>query len=241
MLLRVVDGGVLRVGMSGEQPPLNMTARNGEIIGLEVAVVRVIAQSMKVRPEIVQVPFADLLPALEEDRVDVVISGVTITPERSVRVQMLGPYYTSGKCFLTRSKELAGARTPQDLDSGQLTFAVLKDSTSQAFAEENMPNARSVPTATLAAGINRVRSSGVDALITDRETCDFAVLRYPEEGLVASEKTFTVEPMGIAIKSGQQAFGRLLDTYLRSLRDSGTLDRATQFWFKDPSWIKQIR
>ena len=91
-LTRITESGELRVGLSGEQPPLNMTARNGEIIGLEVALVRVLAQSMGVEAVLVKRPFGQLLDALDAGDVDIVMSGMTITPERSSRVAMVGPH-----------------------------------------------------------------------------------------------------------------------------------------------------
>ena len=45
-LQRILDSGELRVGLSGNQPPLNMTDKSGEIIGLEVDLMKALAQSM---------------------------------------------------------------------------------------------------------------------------------------------------------------------------------------------------
>ncbi len=108
-LERIVAKGVIRVGTSGEQPPLTMTARNGNLIGLDIALSRVLAQSMGVDAEFVKLPFGRLLPALESGDVDIVMSGMTINPSRSQRVTFVGPYYTSGKALLTRSEEIAAA------------------------------------------------------------------------------------------------------------------------------------
>ena len=102
-LSRIVDSGEIRVGTSGEQPPLTMTARNGELIGLDVALSRVLAQSMGVEARFVRLPFRKLLDSLEAGEVDLVMSGMTITPARSRRATFVGPYYTSGKSILTRS------------------------------------------------------------------------------------------------------------------------------------------
>ena len=66
----VLARGELRVGLSGNQPPLNMKSRDGAIIGLEVELVEALASSMGLRPELVQKPFGDLLPALERGEVD---------------------------------------------------------------------------------------------------------------------------------------------------------------------------
>ena len=45
-LQRILDSGELRIGLSGNQPPLNMTNKSGEIIGLEVDLMKALAHSM---------------------------------------------------------------------------------------------------------------------------------------------------------------------------------------------------
>jgi polar amino acid transport system substrate-binding protein len=240
-LSRIVDSGELRIGMSGEQPPLSMTARNGELLGLDVALGRVLAQSIGVEAKFVQRPFGMLIEALEDHEVDLVMSGMTITPERTRRVAFVGPYYTSGKSLLTRSQSLAEVQAARDLDSSELRLAALKGSTSQSFVETTLPSARLVTTEGLNEAIQMVIDREVDALVADRETCAFGVLRHPDAGLIASEASFTVEPMGIAVSLEAPRLANLVQTYLNALAERGTLDKAKAFWLKDPSWVKDVR
>lgn len=111
-LARIAKTGEIRVGMSGEQPPLSMTGRDGQLFGLDVALARVLARSMGVKLRLVQLPFNRLLDALDAGEIELVMSGMTITPLRSARVRFIGPYYTSGKTILTRklSKVEGGPR-----------------------------------------------------------------------------------------------------------------------------------
>lgn len=240
-LARIVDAGTLRVGMTGEQPPLNMTTRSGEVIGMEVALVRVLAQAMAVKTEIVVLPFAQLLDALEAGKVDLVMSGMTITPERVQRVDFVGPYYTSGKAILTKSAKLAQARIPEDLDSPEATVAALRGSTSADFARRALPRSKLVTTDLLEEAIPMIKSGQVDFLVADRETCAFAALRFPDAGLITSPATFTLEPMGIALPKAEPNLASLLNTYLSSLESSGALERARSFWFESSSWVKDLR
>ena len=78
---RITETGEIRIGTSGEQPPLTMTARNGELLGLDIALARVLAQSMGVEARFVQLPFGQLLDALLAGQLDLVMSGMTITPQ----------------------------------------------------------------------------------------------------------------------------------------------------------------
>ena len=90
-LERIVKDGILRVGMSGDQPPLNMRDRSGKLMGMEVDLAEALAAALDVDLRIVQKPFGELLPALEAGEIDVVLSGVSITPKRAVEATFVGP------------------------------------------------------------------------------------------------------------------------------------------------------
>jgi polar amino acid transport system substrate-binding protein len=240
-LTRIAESGEIRVGMTGEQPPLTMTSRDGEFLGLDVAVMRVLARSMGVEARFVRLDFDELLDALDEGEVDVVMSGMTITPRRVERVTFIGPYFTSGKTLLTRSEDLAAIEIAEDLYKPGLRVAALRGSTSEDFVRSTLSEAKLVLTAGLDEAVRKVMTGEVDALVADRETCIFAVLRYPDEGLIASNTPFTLEPMGIAVPLDQPRLANLLRTYFSALSETGALDEAKAFWFKDPSWVKSLR
>jgi len=240
-LSRIVQNGVIRVGMTGEQPPLTMMSRDGEFLGLDVALMRVLAQNMGVEARFVKLPFNRLLDALDTGDVDVVMSGMTITPARVERVAFVGPYFTSGKTLLTRTAELAAVEIAEDLNRPELRFAALAGSTSEDFARAMLPNSKILTPDRLDEALGMVLSGKVDALIADRETCSFAVLRHPGEGLIASSATFTLEPMGIAVPLDQPHLASLIQSYLTALSEKGAIEKARAFWFEDPTWVENLR
>ena len=240
-LARIVERGVIRVGMTGEQPPLTMISRDGEFLGLDVALMRVLAQNMGVEAEFVKLPFNKLLDALDARDVDVVMSGMTITPARVERVAFVGPYFTSGKTLLTRTAELAAIEIAEDLNRPELRFAALAGSTSEDFARRMLPNSTIKTPDLLDEAVQLLLSGKVDALVADRETCSFAALRHPGEGLITSSATFTLEPMGIAVPLDQPHLASLIQSYLTALDERGAIEKAKAFWFKDPSWVDNLR
>ena len=65
---RIVDKGELVVGTMGKMPPLNMTTKTGNLIGLEVDMVKSMAAAMGVKYRFESMAFSELLPALEAGR-----------------------------------------------------------------------------------------------------------------------------------------------------------------------------
>lgn len=239
-LERISARGELRVGLSGDQPPLNMRTKQGEIVGFEVDLVRALAGAMGLEVRLVEMPFADLLSALERDEVDLVISGMTITPERNARVAFAGPYMVSGKSLLSKSAEVTGVESPAELDDPARGFAALEGSTSEAFARRELGRARLVTTSDLDGGVRKVLAGEVDALITDHPFCQVSVLRHPEAGLSCLQTPFTIEPLGIALPADDPLFVNLVDNYLVTLRETAMLARFRVKWFSEGPWLADL-
>jgi polar amino acid transport system substrate-binding protein len=138
---RIVARGELVVGTTGKMPPMNMTTKDGELIGMEIDLVKSIALSMGVKYRFETMPFSELLPVLQKGKVDMVLSQMTITPNRNLKVAFVGPYFISGKAFLTKKKTIAEAKEASQLNSPDTKLVAIKGSTSQAFAEDLIPKA----------------------------------------------------------------------------------------------------
>ena len=239
-LARIQARRELVVGTSASMPPMNMTNKRGEVIGLDVDLARAMAEGLKVKLRLVAIPFAELLPALQAGRVDAVISGMTITPERSLQVTFVGPYIVSGKSYLTKADGPMAGKGPAELNDPAIRLAALRASTSQRFVEQVMPRARLVPVLDYDAGINLVLQDRVDAMVADFPVCVFSVFRYPDRGLYALVTPFTEEPIGIALPKDDTALEAWTRRWLQGLEATGALDRMRDRWFKDASWLGEL-
>jgi polar amino acid transport system substrate-binding protein len=240
-LAQVLESGELRVGLSGNQPPLNMMDQRGAIVGLEVDLIEALARSMGLEARLVTMPFADLLPALEKGDVDLVISGMTITPERNARVAFAGPYFISGKSVLTKSKTISNVDNSAALDDPSRTYAALASSTSEQFVKEVLPRAKLVATRDYDIAVQMVIDDEVDALVADYPICMISVLRHPLSGLSTLMTPFTIEPLGIALPAGDPLFVNLVENYLRTLEGTGLLMQLKAKWFSEGSWLSELR
>ncbi len=240
VLSRIMSTGVLRVGMSGSQPPFNAKTRSGEIIGIEADLANALAGAMGVKAELVQKPFGMLIGALEAGEVDIVMSQMTMTPERNTRVAFAGPYFVSGKALLTKSEPLARADEPEDLDQASLRLAALKGSTSERFVEEAIPSARVVATSDYDEAVKLVIEDQVDGMIADLPICLISVLRNPDAGLVSVANPFTFEPLGVALSAEDPLFLNLVQNFMDMLEGTGLMVELQAAWFRDGSWLAEL-
>ncbi|UCD87432.1 MAG: transporter substrate-binding domain-containing protein [Desulfobacterales bacterium] len=237
---RIPQKGELVVGTDGNMPPLSMTTKEGEIIGLEADLARYMAKSMGVTLRFEVMPFSELLPALEAGKVDMILSGVTITPERNLKVAFVGPYFISGQAFLTNSETIARVKDASDIDSPDTTLAAVKGTTSQILVEEELPKAKLVTTEDYDEAVDLVIQDKVDALIADYPICLIYPLRRPVEGLVAVIAPLTYEPIGIALPPNDPLLVNWVENVLNMLKGSGELKALQKYWFKDASWLEQL-
>lgn len=240
VLDRVVEKRVLRVGMSGSQPPFNMKARDGAPMGLEVDLANALAAAMKVELQMVEMPFADLIPALENGDVDLVMSGMTITADRSRRVSFVGPYAISGKSILTTSAALAAAEAAEDLNESDIRLVTLANSTSETFVRMNLPEAQLTTVASYDEAIAMLRANEAGALVADMPICLLTVMRYPNEGFATLNQPLTLEPIGIAVPANDPQLQNLVRNYFVALEGTGILEALRQAWLENGSWIAAL-
>ena len=240
VLDRILERGELVVGTSGDQAPLSAKTEEGEIIGLDADLSKLMASAMGVRLKMTAMPFADLLPALEAGKIDMILSGMTITTKRNLRVAFVGPYYVSGKGILTKTQSLASMQNAADLNTPEVTLAALEGSTSQEFVETLLPKAELITTKTLDEALGLLFVDRIDALIADTPYCAVAAFRYQAKGLVAGAAPFTFEPLGIALPGNDPLLVNWVENFLARLQGMGKLKELRERWFNDPSWLQRL-
>ena len=241
ILGRIVEKGELVVGMTGNMPPLNMTTKAGKVIGLEPDLSRDIATAMGVKLSIRTMPFSELLAALQTGKVDMIMSGMTITPKRNLDVAFVGPYFLSGKCILSKQEALSAADGAGVLNHSSLKLAALKGSTSQQFVEELAPEAELTPIVDYDEGVDMVLNDRADALVGDYPICIVSLLRYPDRGLVSVISLLTQEPLGVALPANDPLFVNWMENFLSNLESNGILTDLKEHWFENGPWLKELK
>jgi polar amino acid transport system substrate-binding protein len=241
VLDRILSRAELRVGMSGDMPPLNMTTREDKIIGLDADLAALLADAMGVKLNIKKMAFAQLLPALEAGSIDMIISNMTMTPDRNLKVAFVGPYFISGKGLLTRRSTLAQAKKLEDLNSPQFTFVALKGSTSEAVTRKGASQAKLLTVNTENEGVQMVIDGKADGMLADYPICAVAAHRYPGSGLVPVAAPITYEPIGIAVPKGDPHLLNWLQNVLNGIEKAGYMKDMGEKWFAKPTWLDQLK
>lgn len=239
---RVLKDGVLRVGMSGSQPPFTVLDRSGNLIGYDVDLAKSLASAMDVKIELVQKPFGQLNKALLKGDIDVVLSGMSITPERSKSVSFVGPIMLSGKSVLTTQAAMdkLKGKSMDSKDSKDNNIATLSNSTSEDFVKKHMPHASLQTVSDYDQAVALLLAGKTDSIIADKPILTLTRLRNPNSGLLIMNKPLKIEAIGMAIPANDPQFQNLMETYMSTLEKTGLLNELRAKWFENGSWVAAL-
>ena len=235
VLDRVVEQGVLRVAMSGDQQPFNFIfGKNKTVIGFDVDLAEALASSMKVKLEVIRVPFDELIDAVEHGRADMVISGMTITAQRTRNVSFVGPYMLSGKSLLATAKLMSKTKTKNiaAFNSSEVKLVALKGSTSESLVQQKLPKASLTVVTNYDEGVQMLLAGKADGMVADMPILALTKQRYRDSDLQLITPPLSTEPLGVVIARGDEQLENLLRNYLLAFEKTGLFVELHKKWFE---------
>lgn len=124
-LARVQEAGVLKIGTEGTYPPYSYHDEEGNLIGFDVEISKLVAEKLGVEPEFVETKWDAMIAGLDAERFDVIANQVAITDERTQKYDFTEPYtYIHGALIvhidnedITTFEDIEGKRSAQTLTS----------------------------------------------------------------------------------------------------------------------------
>lgn len=223
----------LRAGIADNYPPVAF-AEGGYLVGIEVDFAAALQEELGVPVEIVPTPWDDLIPDLLAQRIDVIMSGMSITPERATRVAFSQPHLDVGQMALTRRAAMAELAAPGALERAEVRVAVIADTTSAAFAAERLPHAIVIPYTSVDDAVASVRRDEADYFIHDAPTI-WRITADPEhvdDELIGLYEPLTEERIAWAVRPQDSDLRRALDAVLARWRASGRLGEIQSRWIR---------
>lgn len=156
----------LRVGMELSYPPFETIGPDGKPTGVSVDLAGEIAGHLG-RPLVIEnIPFTGLIPALQSGKIDIILSSMTASPERSKVVAFSDPYLTTGLAALVPAQ--SKAQGLGDLDQEGRVIVVRQGTTGEVFARSKLRNARVLTLDKESACVLEVAQGKADAFIYDQ-------------------------------------------------------------------------
>jgi len=231
--------GSIRVGLS-TFVPWAMRDKNGELIGYEIDVAKQLAEDMKVKVEFVPTAWDGIIPALLAGKFDVVIGGMTITPERNLTVNFTQPYANSGT-HLVANKELAASfKSLEDFNKPDVVLAVRRGATPATAAKRLMPKATLRQFDEDALALQEVLNGKAHAFVTSTPTPAFEALKHPDKLFLPIPEPFVQGAEGFALRKGDPDALNFFNNWILLRQQDGWLKEHHDYWFKTRAWAGQV-
>ena len=201
--------------------------RTGEIEGFEADLARAIADKLLGAPDRIdffQVTDEQRFPALQSDLVDMVLSQITITPDRAEQVDFSIPYYVTREAILVPKR----SRVKSFEDLTRERIAVTDGSISIRRMRAALPDATLV-----VEPLNDECLEAVEKGEADAASNDLINLRLMQKGsdrpdqytIIDTGDRFDQKPYGVAVKKGNKSLVDLLNKAIETLKANGDIDR----------------
>jgi len=241
---RILETKVLRVGVNPGYAPFEMVDTQGNMIGFDVDVARYVADQMGngVRVEFQKSDWDPIIANLNAGKFDVIVSGMTRTPQRALRCDFTDPYFETGQALLVNSAKHKNSPglSVRDFDRAGVIVATKLGTTGEIAARKFFKKA----------SIKTMETESDCALEVDAGRADIMVYDKPYIAIRAQESRartfalldpFTKEYLAMAVRKGDTELRDWLNLTLFELKTSGTWDSLYQTWFVRMPWLDRVK
>lgn len=231
--------GALRVGVS-TFVPWAMRDTGGELIGFEIDVARKIAEDLGVRLEHVPTAWDGIIPALIAGRFDIIISGMSVTPERQQTVDFTIPYANSGQEIVANRQLSGSVRTLQDLNRADVTITCRRGAVPCQFLTANLTRATIRQFDDDAQASQEVLNGRANAWMASFPRPRFLALDNPQVAFMPFQDFVTRAEEAFAVRKGDAATVEAMNAWIRANQTNGWIAQRHAFWFDSRDWRNRV-
>lgn len=223
--------GTLKVGLS-TFVPWAMRDKDGALIGYEIDVAKKVAADMGVEVEFIPTDWAGIIPALLAEKFDVIIGGMSITPERNLTVNFTEPYAHSGVQLLA-NKALAGSFTTlEQFNDPAVTIACRRGATPCAMSETLFPKATLLQFDDDNQAVQEVLNGNAHAAPLSAPKPAFSAEENPDKLFVALDgKNLIQGDEAFALRKGDPDALNFFSNWIVVNTSNGFLAERQAYWF----------
>ena len=235
----VQDRGTLRAGL-GLFEPWSACNADGELIGFEIDVATKVAEDMGVGVEFARTNWNYIISELIAEEFDVIISGMTILPERNLRVNFTSSYNSTGIYLVANTEKTADLETLADFNSSSVTIATRRGASSIPAIENTFPDAMLLLFDTDNEVLQAVVAGDAHAAAAFATTRNTWVEANSETLHLPSEEPFASEVLAIAVRKGDLDTLNFFNSWIAVNQANGWLEQRRQYWFEGREWEDQV-
>ena len=242
-LKAIQDRGELLVGLEPGYMPFEMKDKKGKLIGFDVDMAKEMAKAMGVKVKFIPTAWDGIIAGLIAGKYDIIMSGMTVTQERNLKVNFANPYIVVGQSVLIHPKHKGKIKKARQLNKPEYTIVTKLGVTGEIVTRKAFKKAKIRTFDTESDAASELLSGKADAFVYDQP---FNVLYKARQGdkVVHLDKPLSYEPLGWAIRKGDPDFLNWLNHFLSQVQKDNvknTYKKLYRKWFVNTKWLKRIQ
>jgi polar amino acid transport system substrate-binding protein len=219
---------VLRVGVSPQSPPM-IFKEGRNLAGVEVDFAQALGKELGRQIQFVELPWEELINALVEGKIDIIMSSMSVTRARESRVAFCDPYLRIGQMALVRAEDryrfalLEGALAKRNI-------GIKKGTTADLLVQQEFPNAKRKYYKSGDEGAKALIKKQIDLFITDSTVVSYLEGMYETKSLVKAPMVFSDEILAWAVRRSDEPLRDTTNAFLKKSRENGELTRILKRW-----------
>ncbi|OQY07006.1 MAG: hypothetical protein B6I22_04130 [Desulfobacteraceae bacterium 4572_123] len=231
---KVMRKGTLRIGLSSFVP-WAMQDKKGEWVGFEIDVAKQLAKDMGVKIEFVPTKWEGLIPSLLTNKFDLIIAGMTGTPQRALKINFTTPYDYAGMNIVVHKDFAAGVSDYMDLDKKGNTIIARLGTTGAALAKETYKNAKVRLFPDEGPMIQELLNAKATAFLGTAPQPAQLAAKYPDT-LMFLDKNLEQQPICMGVPKGDPDTLFYLNNWITVVRNNGFIQKKVDYWWKSLEW-----
>lgn len=236
---KINERGTLRVGMS-TFVPWAMRNKQGDLIGFEIDVAKRLAKDSGWNVEFVPTAWDGIIPALLAQKFDVIIGGMSITPERSKSVLFTTPYSHSGVQVAASKKLAEGFSEFSDFNSRRVKIAARRGAYTVQVARETFPKAKILQFDDDAQAFQEVINGNAHAVIASSPKPEHETVKNSDKLFIPFTERLSKGNEAFAVRLGDDDKKAFFNQWIQARTDDGWLEERYEYWFSTLDWQDQI-
>lgn len=220
----------IRFAAEASYPPFEFMDAQNKMQGFDIDLANTICTQIKATCTFSNQSFDSLIPSLKFKRIDAVISGMDITPERQKQVDFSQPYYDNSALFIAEKGKVADVAALKGKRVG-----IQNGTTHQKYLMDKHPELTPVPYDSYQNAILDLKNGRIDAVFGDTAVVNEWLKQNPNLAPVGSKVTdadYFGSGLGIAVRKGNSKLLEQFNQALNQLKQDGTYQTIYDKWFQ---------
>jgi polar amino acid transport system substrate-binding protein len=238
----ILRAGELKVGFESGYMPFEMTDKSGNFVGFDIDMAKEMAKAMGVKFTPVNTAWDGIIPALVTKKFDIIMSGMTVTQDRNLKINFADPYIVVGQTVILNKKHEGQVKSYRDLNDPKFTVTSKLGTTGEQSVKRLIPRANYKSFEEEVTAAMEVVSGKADAFVYDLPFCVVFMAQQGKSGqILFLDEPFTYEPLAWGVRKGDPDFLNWLNNFLAQVKNDGRYERIYNKWIKSTAWIDDIK